>query len=212
MDLQHHQYRQCDLDQHHVGGCTGQRQCHLYADHITPGAATVCTQTGIAYAGQYSNTAVVTGTPTLGPVTPVTTPTPAITMRRWCNSATACGSKMIRMVTPTQAMLPVSNHVVTVTSSSGVVYTTTTDVNGYYTVTVPANDTYTVTTGTLLGRISSVFNGAPGDNQSHNPSGTVVTIGTTDNTTIDFGFPCAARPLGDRAWLESDTDGLPARA
>ncbi|MFN8489149.1 MAG: SdrD B-like domain-containing protein [Caldilineaceae bacterium] len=108
----------------------------------------------------------------------------------------------------TGTVIPVVNHVVTVTSSSGVVYTTTTDANGYYTVTVPANDTYTVTTGTPAGTTPSVFNGVPGDNQSHNPNGTVVTIGTTDNTTIDFGFHAPFVQFGDRVWLESDTDGL----
>ncbi|MFN8489134.1 MAG: SdrD B-like domain-containing protein [Caldilineaceae bacterium] len=44
---------------------------------LAPGAGTECTQTGIAQAGQYSNTAVVTGTPTLGPVTPVTSTNPS---------------------------------------------------------------------------------------------------------------------------------------
>ncbi|MFN8489143.1 MAG: hypothetical protein U0350_16270 [Caldilineaceae bacterium] len=49
-----------------------------------------------------------------------------------------------------------------------------------------------------------MFNGVPGDNQSHNPNGTVVTIGTTNNTTIDFGFHAPFAQFGDRAWLESD--------
>ncbi|CAN5605541.1 hypothetical protein BH10CHL1_BH10CHL1_03290 [soil metagenome] len=103
---------------------------------------------------------------------------------------------------------PVVGQVVTATSSSGVVYTTTTDANGLYTMTVPADDTYTVTTGTPTGTTPSVFNGTPGDNQSHTPTGTTVTVGTTDNTTLDFGFHTPLAQFGDRVWLEADKDGL----
>ena len=41
------------------------------------GASTLCTETGVAQIGQYANTSVVTGTPTLGPVTPVTDTNPS---------------------------------------------------------------------------------------------------------------------------------------
>ena len=39
--------------------------------------ARLCTITGTAITGQYTNTAVVTGTPTLGPTTPVTDTNPS---------------------------------------------------------------------------------------------------------------------------------------
>jgi uncharacterized membrane protein len=44
---------------------------------LAPGASTLCTETGVAQIGQYANTSVVTGTPTLGPVTPVTDTNPS---------------------------------------------------------------------------------------------------------------------------------------
>ena len=44
---------------------------------LAPGVGTSCTQTSVATVGQYTNTAVVTGTPTLGPVTPVTSTNPS---------------------------------------------------------------------------------------------------------------------------------------
>ena len=108
----------------------------------------------------------------------------------------------------TGTVTPVAGQVVTATSSTGQVYTATTDANGLYTITVPANDTYTVKTGTPAGTVPSVFTGTPGDNQSHTPTGTPVIVGTTDNLTIDFGFHAPLVQFGDRAWLESDTDGL----
>ncbi|MEM7130357.1 MAG: SdrD B-like domain-containing protein [Chloroflexota bacterium] len=44
---------------------------------LAPGMGMTCLLTGIAQAGQYSNTAVVTGTPTLGPATPITDTDPS---------------------------------------------------------------------------------------------------------------------------------------
>ncbi len=108
----------------------------------------------------------------------------------------------------TGTVLPVIGQIVTATSSSGAIYTATTDANGLYTITVPANNVYTVTTATPLGTVPSVYNGTPGNNQSHNPSGTPVTIATTDNLSVDFGFHAPLAQFGDRVWIESDTDGL----
>ena len=78
--------------------------------------------------------------------------------------------------------VPVTGHVLTATSSTGVVYTTTTDVNGQYTFTVPAG-VYTVTYGAApTGTTPSVtpggstVNNASPDNQSHS-NNTVVTLG-----------------------------------
>ncbi|MCE7987254.1 MAG: DUF11 domain-containing protein, partial [Caldilinea sp. CFX5] len=105
--------------------------------------------------------------------------------------------------TSTGTITPVTGHVVTVTRSNGVVYTATTDVGGYYLVTVPGNDTYTVTTHSPAGTIPSVYNGMPSNNQSHDPAGAVVTVATTDDLTIDFGFHAPTYSLGNRIWFDT---------
>ena len=109
--------------------------------------------------------------------------------------------------------IPVVDTIVTATSSAGDIYTATTDANGYYTITVPSNDTYTVTvgipsntepSGTL---ISSDSDPNTNDGLSHNYAGTVVTVDTVDNLTIDFGFTPPFR-LGNTVWSDLDNDGI----
>ena len=109
----------------------------------------------------------------------------------------------------TGTVTPVVGQIVTATSSTGVVYTTTTDANGLYTITVPANDTYTVTTGTPAGTVPSVSCTAHrAMTKEPYPTGTTVTVGTTDDLSVDFGFHAPLVQFGDRVWLESDQDGL----
>jgi len=97
----------------------------------------------------------------------------------------------------TGVITPVVGSVVTAVGSDGTLYTDTTDAMGYYTITVPANDIYTVTVGTPAGTVVAVPTGGlvTADNDpntngdtSHDPAGTVVTVGIVDNLTIDFGF------------------------
>ncbi|MFN8489126.1 MAG: SdrD B-like domain-containing protein [Caldilineaceae bacterium] len=116
----------------------------------------------------------------------------------------------------TGTVTPVIGQVVTATSNSGQVYTATTDANGLYTITVLANATYTVTTGTPAGTVASTVitnvandsNAAAKNDKNHLNTGTTVTVVTTDNLSVDFGFHALAAQFGDRVWLESDTDGL----
>ena len=93
-------------------------------------------------------------------------------------------------------------QVVTAISSSGVVYTAITDANGLYIITVPANDTYTVTTGTPAGTVPSTVittvaddaNAVANNDKNHDNTGTRVTVVTTDNLSVDFGFNQPATP------------------
>ncbi|MEM7531250.1 MAG: SdrD B-like domain-containing protein [Chloroflexota bacterium] len=88
----------------------------------------------------------------------------------------------------------VSSATVTATASDGTPYTDITDSNGNYSITVPANVVYTVTVATPVGTtpagtlITSDNDPNAQNNLSHDGSGTVVTVGTVDNLTIDFGF------------------------
>lgn len=108
---------------------------------------------------------------------------------------------------------PVVGLVVTATASNGTVYTATTDASGLYTLTVPSNATYTVTVGTPAGYLPSgtLINssGSPFDTDglSHDGAGTVVTVSTVDNLTIDFGFTAPNAALGNYIWLDEDSDG-----
>ena len=101
------------------------------------------------------------------------------------------------VINPTETITPVIGTVVTATSSTGVIYTATTDATGFYTITVPANATYMVTVNIPANMLVAVPSGGligvdadpNADNQrSHDGSGTVVTVTTVDNLTIDFGF------------------------
>ncbi|MEM7537989.1 MAG: SdrD B-like domain-containing protein, partial [Chloroflexota bacterium] len=88
----------------------------------------------------------------------------------------------------------VASATVTATASDGAIYTDVTDSNGNYSITVPANVVYTVTVATPAGTtpagtlITSDNDPNTQNNLSHDGSGTVVTVGTEDNMTIDFGF------------------------
>jgi len=97
----------------------------------------------------------------------------------------------------TGTITPVVGIIVTAVSSDGTVYTDTTDANGYYTITVLPDDVYTVTVGTpastivaipVGGLVGSDNDPTSDDDKSHDPAGTVVTVGEDDNLTIDFGF------------------------
>ncbi|MFK7802575.1 MAG: SdrD B-like domain-containing protein [Anaerolineae bacterium] len=111
---------------------------------------------------------------------------------------------------------PVTSTVVTAVGSDGLVYTATTNATGYYTISVPANSTYTVTVGTPVGTVVSPASGTPigsdndpdnNDEEAHNPAGTVVTVDTEDNYTIDFVFHEEVE-IGNQVWFESDHDGI----
>ncbi|MEM7535732.1 MAG: SdrD B-like domain-containing protein [Chloroflexota bacterium] len=99
---------------------------------------------------------------------------------------------------------------VTAVAADGTPYTTNTDSNGYYTITVPANATYTVYLPTPDGYVQSDVlhqtdnDPDTGDNQNHNSTGTVVTVGTRDNYTIDFAFT----PYRNNYCVESTGSGF----
>ncbi|MEZ4866881.1 MAG: SdrD B-like domain-containing protein [Caldilineaceae bacterium] len=107
----------------------------------------------------------------------------------------------------TGVVQPLPDWPVTAISSGGQVFTTTTDTTGYYTFTVPTNLTFTVQTPIPTGFAPSVFVGTPGDNQSHEPTGTVVSIGTVDDLTIDFGF-WPALNLGNFVFADRNNNGI----
>ncbi len=119
----------------------------------------------------------------------------------------------------TGTITPVVGTTVTATASDGTTtYTGTTDVNGNYLIDVPANDTYTVTVATPSGVVptagstdSDVGTDTSGENnKTHNGAGTTVTVETTDNLTLDFGFTPPTTPLvkiGNLVWIEDDNDG-----
>ena len=120
----------------------------------------------------------------------------------------------------TGVITPVAGMVLTATSGS-TVYTATTNAQGYYSFTVPAG-TYTVVYGSVPSSYGTVFPSATpgggsesgnegsyqqGPDQSHQNNMTVTVGAGEANWSIDFAFNLPAQ-FGDRAWIESDTDGL----
>ena len=124
------------------------------ATSLASGASLTCTQTGVANGGQYTNTAVVTGTPNIPtngipelPGTPTTvTPNTPVTDT---NPSHYLGQAYVQIgdrlwveddndgLASTGTITPVVGQVVTATASNGTtVYTGTTDANGIYTITV----------------------------------------------------------------------------
>ena len=110
---------------------------------------------------------------------------------------------------------PVTNTLVTATDASGTIYTDTTNADGLYTITVPANSVYTVTVETPGGYlpsgtlISASNSPTDTDGLSHDGAGTVVTVGSEDNLTIDFGFTpiVTTYSIGNLVWLDEEEDG-----
>ncbi|MEZ4732231.1 MAG: SdrD B-like domain-containing protein [Caldilineaceae bacterium] len=164
---------------------------------LPPHTGMTCVLTGTAIVGPYANIAIVTGTPTLGPVTVVTdtnpshytnAPTVLIGDRLWVEDDND-GDATTGTVTPVGA-----GHIVTATDGT-TVYTDTTDANGYYTITVPANATYTVTTDLPPGGVIDTpvlatdgSNPVADNTRHHDRTGTTVVVTLTDNLSIDFGF------------------------
>jgi hypothetical protein len=95
---------------------------------------------------------------------------------------------------------PPAGTLVTATASGGAIYTATTNAAGIYSIDIPQNNTYTVTVNTPSGTnptLGSTNNDSVPDtstenNQSHDGSGTEVTVTTVDNLTLDFGFTLPA--------------------
>ena len=113
---------------------------------------------------------------------------------------------------------PPAGTVVTATASDGTTYTGTTDASGHYDIEVPINDTYTVTVHTpseTVPTAGSDDDAVPDDtsenNKTHNGTGTTVSVGTTDNLTLDFGF-VARYHVGTHFWIDGsnggDNDGI----
>ena len=109
-----------------------------------------------------------------------------------------------------------AGYVVTALASDGqTVYTGTTNVAGAYAILVPTYDTYTVTTNLPAGLVDAPVLLNHGNdplvnhNRNHDRLGTSVTVTTTDNLSINFGFYSLTKvvSLGDRLWLEDDYDG-----
>jgi len=78
---------------------------------------------------------------------------------------------------------------------NGITYTTQTDSNGNYLLGVPVNSTCTVTVETPPNTVpangsddSTVTDTTSENDKTHNSKGTTVTVGTTDNLSLDFGF------------------------
>ncbi len=115
----------------------------------------------------------------------------------------------------TGTVTPVVGQIVTATSSGGVVYTATTDTNGLYTITVPASDVYTVTTSTPVGTLPSTVittvandgNATANNDKNHANTGTQVTVVTTNNLSVDFGFHPILGSIGDTVWGDLDHSG-----
>ena len=77
----------------------------------------------------------------------------------------------------------------------GTTYTVQTDANGLYSIDVPVNSNCTVSvltpadkTPSLGSEDSDVDDTTSENDRTHNPSGTIVSVGTVDNLTVDFGF------------------------
>ncbi|MBX3010759.1 MAG: hypothetical protein KF832_04595 [Caldilineaceae bacterium] len=122
----------------------------------------------------------------------------------------------------TGSLIPVAGMVITATDGLHR-YTTTTTAQGYYSFTVNAG-TYTVTYGSVPASYGSVtLSDTPGGSsasgnaglyaeagrpdQSH-VNGTTVTVAEGEaNWTVDFAFHAAPVQLGDRVWIESDSNG-----
>ncbi|MEZ4732232.1 MAG: SdrD B-like domain-containing protein [Caldilineaceae bacterium] len=193
------------------------------ATDLAVGAGMTCEWFGIAIGGQYTNTAIVTGTPDI-PTNPSpdlpsvpTTPTPTEPVTD-TNPSHYFGQSPVFIGdylwieddndgdATTGNVTPVAGQVVTATSSSGAIYTDITDASGFYLILVPANDTYTVTTGISADVVDAPVVLNASNDENHDRLGTAVVMTTTDNLTIDFGYYLAAQ-FGDRVWIESDSDG-----
>jgi hypothetical protein len=93
---------------------------------------------------------------------------------------------------------PPAGALITATAPDGTSYTDTTDEFGNYGIEVPINQTYRVKITPPAGydptNGSNDNTADDSDNLSHDGSGTDVTVGTSDNLTVDFGFIPAAAP------------------
>ncbi|MEZ4732233.1 MAG: SdrD B-like domain-containing protein [Caldilineaceae bacterium] len=201
------------------------------ATDLAVGAGMTCLWTGTAISGQYTNTAIVTGTPDI-PTNPTPDlpgyPTPPIPNDPVTdtNPSHYFGQQLVTIgnyvwvdgngngIQDEPSTYGLEGVTVTLTLPNGDGVTTTTDATGHYTFTnLLPNTTYTVTfSGGPLGADAYSFTMPnSGDNASDSDapaSGVVViTTGTTDDLTIDAGLVTGLN-VGNYVWFDSDADGV----
>ncbi|MEM7536482.1 MAG: SdrD B-like domain-containing protein, partial [Chloroflexota bacterium] len=88
----------------------------------------------------------------------------------------------------TGVITPASSITVNAIDDTGDSYSATTNSSGYYSITVPTNRIYTLTVTTPPGYAPSTVVANAANNENHDASGTVVSVGTVDDLTLDFGF------------------------
>jgi protocatechuate 3,4-dioxygenase beta subunit len=113
----------------------------------------------------------------------------------------------------TGAITPVSGATVTAVCGSNT-FTAATDANGKYAIEVPQNSTCLVSVPTPLGKkatAGSTDNSAGENNKSHDNKGTTVTVATTDDLTLDFGFVAGqdgVYKIGTHFWIDENANGI----
>ncbi len=118
----------------------------------------------------------------------------------------------------TGTVTPVVGTTVTA-NCGGVPYMAVTNAAGLYGIEVPQNSTCTVSLPAPQGRSASqgsddadVSDTTSENDKTHNPEGTTVTVGTTDNMTLDFGFSEEVveetYKIGTHFWIDTNANGV----
>ena len=117
----------------------------------------------------------------------------------------------------TGTVTPVVGTTVTA-NCGGVPYTAVTDAAGLYGIEVPQNSTCIVSLPAPQGRSAAqgsddadVSDTTSENDKTHNPEGTTVTVGTTDNMTLDFGFSEEVEgtyKIGTHFWIDTNANGV----
>jgi hypothetical protein len=114
----------------------------------------------------------------------------------------------------TGAITPVAGTTVTAVCGTNT-FTAATDANGKYAIDVPQNSTCLVSVPAPLGKkatAGSTDNSAGENNKSHDNKGTTVTVGTTDDLTLDFGFVTGQEEgtykIGTHFWMDENANGV----
>jgi uncharacterized repeat protein (TIGR01451 family) len=177
---------------------------------LTPGATTTFTKTGIAVAGQYTNTGIVTGTPVLPPGTPITpdipfTPTVPVTNPLTSTNPShyfaATGSIVLRKYTNgyDADTLPLScNGVPSATNQPCVAVGST--VTWTYVVTNTGNVTLSVAVGDLRDDKVGPINGTafvlnPNETRTFTQTGTAVAGQYTNTAVVTGTNPVLTSPV-----------------
>ena len=171
---------------------------------------TLCTITGTAITGQYANTAIVTGTPTLGPTTPVTDTNPS----HYFAPRFSLGNQVFADTNNNGLRdgSEVGLDGVTVrllTSAGSVLSTTTTAGGGFYRFDGLLADDYRVEVVTPVGYQSStdIASSADPDNNTDNDDNGVTVVGNAIRSGIITLGPTANEPTGETPLAASGQGG-----